>query len=277
MCPRLRIEDKHTYFNYDIRIAGNNRNESIPSPVDIFHTQIPTYPVQGTDEDDRIGRKIQVSSIHHEGFIMLPMSSDGVNGTEPNLWNRPTILDGWNGYMQDLMVRVGPDNYEFPAAKNMFSIPIRHMWVEFYDDEFKTGTTAEKAVYLQSWFKNLTIQIGSLVSDIPSIQTKMLRESTAYTGDFKIIKDTIYWLSPDKQIVHFNEELPYRRSLSFESSGADPSNAHLYSLWIGPTQPKYDYFNYGFGGWLNNTTLNPVQPYIVANVRANIKLNYLDL
>lgn len=275
MGPRIKIEDKHTYSNYSLRIAGNNRFDSIPSPIDVFHSQVPMYPVQGTDDNNRIGKKIQTNSIHHEGYILLPMSSDGTNGTQPNLWNRPTILDGWNGYTQDLVTRLDPSNYEFPTEKNMFSIPIRHLWIEFYDDEFKTGTTAEKAVYLQSWFKNLTIQIGA-TADIPSIQTKMLRESTPYTGDFKILKDTIYWLSPDKPIIHFNEELNYKKTLSFESVGSDPSNSSLYSLWIGPTQPRYDYFNYGFADWMNNTTLNPELPFIAANVRGNIKLKYID-
>lgn len=277
MGPRIRVEEKHTYLNYQSNLAGNNRFQNIVVPTDTFVTHTPYYPVQGTDEDNRIGRKIQVESIHHEGFILLPLQSSEDNG-EPSLWSRSTILDGWNGYQQSLVNKLTPDNYEFPSAKTMFSIPIRHLWVEFYDDEFRVATTAEKGVYLASWFKNLTIQIGPDATDNPSVQTKMLRESTPFTGKFKILKDTMYWLTPDKPVVHFNEQLPYRRGFSFDAQGADPSNAYIYSLWIAPTNPRMDYFNYGFGQWLNNTTLNPeANPYVVATVRANIKLKYVDI
>lgn len=271
--PRIKVEDKHTYVNYNTLVDGNNRYNSIPAPTGIFHTLQPYWPVQGTDENNRIGRKIQTQNIHHEGYIALPLTT-----FEGNVYySRPTILDGWNGYQQDLVEKLTPDNYEFPSQKTLFSIPIRHLWVEFYNDEFKTGTTADKAVYLQNWFKSLTVQIGSNANQIPSIQTKMLRESTSFTGDFKILKDTMYWLTPDKPIVHFNENLAYKRSLSFESSGSDPSNAHIYSLWIGPTQPIFDYFNAGFGAWMNNTDENPAVPFICATVQGNIKLKYIDL
>lgn len=275
--PNIRIEDKHTYQNYSTNLAANSRFQSMPSPTDVFSSHTPYYPVLGTDESNRIGRKIYATNIHHEGFIMLPLQSGEDNGTEPSLWNRLTILDGWNGYQQDLNARLSPDNYEFPSGKTMFSLPIRHLWIEFYDEEFIKGTTAEKAVYLMRWFNALSIQIGPDVNDIPSVQTKMLRESTAFTRQFKILKDTIYWLSPDKPVVHFNEDLPYNKTFSFGAEGADPSNAHIYSLWIAPTNPRMDLFNYGFGQWMNNTTLNSNQPFIVANIRGNIKLKYTDM
>lgn len=275
--PKIKIEEKHTYLNYSFNIGGNNRFTQIPSPTDVFVSHMPYFPVQGVDENERVGRKIQGVSIHHEGFIQLPLSSGENNGSDPGLWNRLTILDGWNGYQQDLVARLNPDNYEFPSAKTMFSVPIRHMWVKFYDDEFTKGTTAEKAVYLMNWFKALPIIIGSDISYVPSVQVKTLRESTPYTGHFKIVKDEMYWLSPEKPIIHFNETIPFSRTLNFDAQGADPTNYNLYSLWIGPTQPQQDYFNYGFGQWMNNTTLNPSQPFIVASVRANMKLKYTDV
>lgn len=271
--PRIKIEDKHTYFNYADRIDGNNRYNAITSVTGVFHTHRPYWPVQGTDENNRIGRKIQTQSIVHEGYLTMPLTTD----EGQTYFTIPTILDGWNGYMQDLVARIQPDNYEFPTAKTMFSIPIRHLWVEFYDDEFERGTTADKAVYLQDWFKNLTVQIGANNQQIPSIQTKMLRESTPFTGDFKILKDKIYWLSPSKPVVHFKETIKYKRSLSFDAQGADPTNSHIYSLWIGPTQPLFDYNNPGFSAWMNNGEENPAPPFVCANIQANMKLKYIDV
>lgn len=274
MCPSIKIEEKHTYLNFSESLYGNNRSRIITTPNEVFRTHEPYWPVQGTDENNRIGRKIQTQSIHHEGYLALPLASN--EGDE--FFARDTILDAWNGYQQDLMQRLTPANYTFPSSLTSFSIPIRHLWIEFYDDEFKRGSNNDKANYLVNWFKALTIQIGIVAQQIPSIQTKMLRESTSYTGDFKILKDTMYWLSPGKPIIHFNEDISYKRTLSFDAEGADPTNSHIYSLWIAPTQPSYDYFNIGFGFWIDNTTENPVaEQYLCATIQGNIKLKYIDI
>lgn len=274
--PRIELEDKHTYLMYGVNMSGNNRFNNIVEPLNTFHSHTPYYPTQGTGEDQRIGKKINTEVIHHEGYISIPLSSDEIR-SDVSLWSRPTILDGWNGYVQDLVARLDPSSYEFPVNKTGFSIPIRHLWIEFKDDAFISGTSADKSVYLSEWFQNLTIQIGSNSNQVPSVQTKTLRESTKFTGDFRIIDDKMYWLTLDKPVVHFNETLTYKRKLSFESEGSDPSNAYLYSLWIAPTQPLFDYFNSGFGSWMNNTTLNPEVPFIVASIQGNIKLKYTDM
>lgn len=273
--PRIEIEKKHTYQHYNHQLVGNQRVESILEPTANFHAFTPYYPVEGTGESNRVGRKIQLQHIHDEGFLRLPIASG--EGTEP-LFTRMTILDAWNGYIQSQVRNLEPDNYEFPVGKCMFSIPVRHMWIEMYDDDFFKGTTADRAVYLADFFKNLWISTGSLNTWIPSNQTTLLRESTPYTGRFRILKDTTYWLSPEKPMVHYNEDFAYKRTANFEAQGSDPTNVRLFSIWIGPMQPVFDYFNSSFGSWMTNTTYNPLnQPYVCANYTGNIKLSYIDV
>lgn len=272
--PRIPIEDKHTYNSYNQYIVGNNRTNTVSEVVHNFVTFSPYYPVEGTDQNNRIGRKIRIERIHHEGFIALPLSS--AESTNAN-WTRDTILDGWNGYQQHLIAGLQPDNYEFPSKNIMFSIPLRHMWIEFYDDDFYSSTTADKAVYLNAFFRNLWIQTSPVADSYPSNQTKMLRESTPYTGRFRIIKDTTYWLSPEKPVVHFNEDINFKRTASFDAAGADPTNVHVYSVWIGPLDPLVDYYNNGFGTWMITQAENPSQPFVVASVRGNMKMIYNDL
>lgn len=273
--PRIEIERKHTYQHYQHNLVGNQRVETVTEPTANFHSFTPYYPVEGTGESNRVGRKIQLQHIHDEGFLRLPIAT--AEGTEAQ-FTRDTIIDAWNGYMQSLVRGLEPDNYEFPVDKCMFSIPVRHMWIEFQDDDFYAGTAADKATYLASFFKNLWISTGSVNTWLPSVQTTMLRESTPYTGRFRVVKDTTYWLSPEKPMVHYNEDFPYKRTANFEAQGSDPTNVHLFSVWIGPIQPVTDYFNSSFGSWMTSTTLNPsAVPYICATYCGNIKLTYIDV
>ena len=63
--PKIQIEDKHTYNSITKAIYGarknsgsfdnNNTNEKT-----IVLTIEPTYPTTGTDESNRIGRKIYI-------------------------------------------------------------------------------------------------------------------------------------------------------------------------------------------------------------------------
>lgn len=71
--PRIQIEDKHTYFTTpqrelltSIYQTGNTVNFS-PSIVN----NTPNYPTSGTEESERIGRKIRTTSLMSEGYIRL--------------------------------------------------------------------------------------------------------------------------------------------------------------------------------------------------------------
>lgn len=270
MCPRLRIEEKHTYNTKDSYLVGNNKVSDITSPLENFTWFTPYYPVAGTDENNRIGRKIQSLSIGVEGYLNLQ--------THEASDSKTYILDYFNGWMQEYINETDPNSYSFNMDWQKISIPIRHMVVEFDDEEFYNGTDSEKALYLKDWYKNLVTQSMEQSSYYPSLQQSTLRESTPYTGRFKILKDTMYWLDfKDKHMIHFNYQLPYKRTITFDADGSDPTNTHLYFLFIGPTQPLLDYSNLGFGTFINSSSNPTTTPAEVARINTNLKLKYIDI
>ena len=276
--PRIKIEEKHTYSHLDVALLGNIRSANIVAPFGTFRWHEPAYPVQGSAEDERIGRKIQTTDILVEGYITLdntPISTVPATGY-------PSLLYYWNGYIQQLLTVLPADNFEWNIDFNNLTMPIRHMVVEFYDDEFYEGTAAEQGVYLSDWYKNLVIQTTSQSTDYPSVQQQVLRESTSYTGRFRILRDTIYWIDlKDKKSIHVNYSLPYKRNVSFDAAGSDPTNSHVYLLFIGPTNALFDYRDVGFGHFVNRTLPmggpNIEIPPIIADLDFTVKLKYIDV
>lgn len=264
--PRIPIEQKHIYNTYETSVAGNIDIENVVNPVSNFRSIEPKYPVQGTDEDDRIGRKIHVNYISEEGILTLN-----------NFTGENSLLDYWNGYLQDRMLELQPSNYEFPVDNLSCVIPIRHLVVGFEDSAMYAGTDAERGVYLASWFKNLVIQTFPDFGILPSILTDTKRESTPYTGRFKIYRDDKYYLDlKDKHEIHFKYHLPLKSHVNFEAEGSDPTNMHIFSIWIGPVNPFTDYFNRSFGSFLRDTP-EIIAPPIVAYVNSTMKLSYIDI
>ena len=62
--------------------------------------------------------------------------------------NYPNLLDYFNGYMQQFITDTPPENFEFNMDWQKLVIPIRHMVVEFDDEDFYEGTQADKGTYL---------------------------------------------------------------------------------------------------------------------------------
>lgn len=266
MGPRIPIEQKHIYNTYEKSIVGNIHRANVVNPTNNFVSVEPVYPVQGTDENNRIGRKIHTQFLSEEGILTLnTFTSDN------------SLLDYWNGYIQDQMLNLSPSNYEFPVDELKVTVPIRHMIVSFEDEEFYNGTDAERGVYLAEWYKQLVIQTFSDSALNPSIHTETKRESTGFTGRFKIYHDQIFYLNfKTNQEIHFKHKLPLKRTVNFESAGSDPSNIHLFSIWIGPINPFVDYANRAFGSFLVDTP-EIITPPVVAYVNSTMKLSYIDI
>lgn len=264
--PRIAIEQKHIYKTYENFIVGNISRDNVVQSVANFRSNEPEYPVQGTDENNRIGRKISTQFLSEEGILSLNLY------TEDN-----SLLDYWNAYLQDQMGAMIPNNYEFPVDNLKVVIPIRHMIVTFEDSEMYNGTDAERGLYLSQWYKNLVIQTFVSPAVNPSVLTDTMRESTPYTGRFNILKDDMYYLDfKSKHEIHFKYKLPIKRTVNFDAQGSDPTNLHLFSIWIGPINPYTDYFNRGFGGFLVDTQQITTPP-IVAYVNSTMKLSYIDV
>ena len=158
--PRIKIEEKHTYSHLDVALLGNIRSANIVAPFGTFRWHEPAYPVQGSAEDERIGRKIQTTDILVEGYITLdntPISTVPATGY-------PSLLYYWNGYIQQLLTVLPADNFEWNIDFNNLTMPIRHMVVEFYDDDFRDShmKPSEFINFIDYNIHNLNVKGGSV-------------------------------------------------------------------------------------------------------------------
>lgn len=266
--PRIPVEEKHTYYSSSISINGNPLNDNIRFVNDVFKYVTPNYPVQGTDENNRVGRKIQTTSLVIEGFLGLR------NG---NVQNSVGMLQ--DAYVNDL-VGVGEfgQNYEYNSLQQPIDISIRHMIVEFDGDFFESRGAAEILVSLSEWFRTLHIQTG--IYGYPSNRQMVLRESTNYTGTYKILHDKVHHLDLLHPQLHYKYTVPYKRSLNFNSTTVQtlPTNKVVIQLFIGPTNVLIDYGNPAFGIFLQTTAsaesnFNPS----IAFIDNTLKLKYIDI
>lgn len=272
MCPRAKIEQKHTYNNTVQLLSGifkanvNISNNNISDKICYFSR--PYYPIQGVEDNQRIGRKITSTSLVIEGFINLFNYS-------PSAQDALSAFEVFNDWVNETSV-TQPLNEE---TVNQFKVGIRQFVVEV-DTEFVLGLTDEqiRRKFL-SWFHELSVyvDIGSQVSN----STLVKRESTSYTGQFKILMDKHYILSQKSPQVHFQHTINYKRDLNFDGTGSSlPTNKVVFLVTIGPSNIDMDYYNYGFGRYMiTNSGDLPAstEDFRVAYCTSNIKLNYLDL
>lgn len=268
--PRIKVENKHRYLAIDTTIDGN-----VLAPTSTAVRQIngwvryfePSYPTQGTDDDDRIGRKIMTTSLVSEGFISLR------TGNAEN-----TLGDVYDGYIQELIAN-GQWGQNYSVDPTMFPVTasIRHMIVEF-DPDVIAGSNANQYDLFRQWFVNLNIQTGTDV--MPSNRALTLRESTPWTGKFKILHDDVYYLSFKKPVIHYQIKQPYKRYLNFDSTTeqTSPTNRRVFEIFIGPSNIYTDYSLYGFGDHLL-TTSNAEAGFVLrlAHLQSTLKLNYIDV
>ena len=276
MCPRIQIEDKHTYNSSNFVVYGarfdnqaSNINNDFNNNRGLVKYMSPTYPSNGTDENNRIGRKIYTSSLCTEGFIKLYNVMDNTNVN--------TIYDVYTYHNSDeytlLAGAVSPQSAPFNTNEQNLDVSIRHMIVAF---DIENKTDLELSQYLYDWFTKIYIQTGTY--NLSSNRTQMLRESTQYTGEFRILFDKVHHLTLKNPIVHYKEVLPYKKTFNFDGTGnLQPTNKKVYELFIGPTNIYIDYGSFSIGQWIenNNGALSP--NIYVAEVSSTLKLKYTDM
>lgn len=269
---RAKIEQKHTYKNYKQILSGifksgvNITNENTSNRIVSYCS--PTYPIQGVEDNQRIGRKITALSLTIEGNIQLfnysPASEQVLSAYEV-----------FNDWVNETSV-TQPLNKE---TVNLFKVGVRQLVVEF-DTEFVQGDKTEDELRREflKWFHELVIYTDDTTQ--VSNSTFVKRESTSYTGQFKILHDKHYILSQKSPDVHFQYSINYHRDLNFDGTGASlPTNKVVYLLTFGPTHFKKDYYNFGFGQYMSDNSSDlPAsnEQFYVAHVTSNMKLNYLD-
>ena len=275
--PRIPVEQKHTYYSYNANVCGTNTDSANTAdrynanrPIILFDA--PNYPATGTDESNRIGRKIRTDSIVSEFFISLYNTLDNENLN--------TIYDYYAYHNSDvdqqIRTQVSPQQVAFNTNEQDLDVSIRHMFVEF-DPEIVQGRTSEELFnYIWNWFFQLHVWTGT--DNMHSNRQQVKRESTQFTGNFNILHDKVIHLSLRKPIYHGNVVIPYVRHLNFDGVGAgNPTNKLVFQIFIGPTQPSIDYGSFALGQFILNNPPVGAPNMFVANLANTIKLNFTDV
>lgn len=215
--PFTKIEVKHLYQNSSHYSAANSylplvwsnaSNLTYTSPNNTYQPTVNvkawTLPVpqQGVNDDQRVGNKITPQSYHCD-IIITPKD---FNDYLPNFFNK-FFLTG--GSIQS------ETNYLLTKSKYY----MRLMVIDFYnDDRFSLPDqfvnnieqSADNDDYnsvmqqLNNWYRTTYVPTGGLTPANVACSQRMLRESTEYTGSFKIISDKLLKFSPKN---HFTKRI----------------------------------------------------------------------
>lgn len=220
---KMGVEDKHTYYNFPDYYIYVDKTPSEPALASMStlnpycandHKTVAfnitnnfTVP-QGTEENQRVGNKIFLKFIDLTYYISLR--------------GEPYIASFSHGQAIDTYYR------------------LRVMVVQF--DE--TKTEAQIAEWFRStytYFRNQAIYQNTV--PVQSVHTAKLRESTPYTGTFRILYDKKTCLKKNKTVKMSTIRIPVKQNVNFENATNHPtpdSMKHIYLIVIGPCCNELD-------------------------------------
>lgn len=254
----VSVEDKHGYYNFPEQGIQINPNDKAGYPGDLNNNgecigsnNISLYDItrqitisQGSSESQRIGNKVYMKFLHFTYAINLVGD---------------TIITHLNyGTNADMFMR------------------FRVMIVKFADDMTITRNEIVnwfRATYI--YFKTKTLQNGSVVP-IQSVHQTKLRESTEYTGKFKILYDKKIKMGKKKTVKISNISIPIKQNLTFDNTTnqcTDGNFNNMFAIIIGPSCNQLDLDCVGADKVYN---WNGVTRYI-ANTKAVLKWEYYDM
>jgi len=250
----MPYELKHIYNNIstsDIKFKG--------TPVGyVFH---PEYPVQGTDQDDRIGNKINLTSMVLDGFLTI-VETHYPFRLETDVTNVITTVGGTLASGSGTISSSTAPQTIFKFPQNWYA-KFRLILIKHKPDYVVTNSVA--------WFKKnfvYLVETGDVYTGTYSNQTKVLRESTADTGKFTIVSDTIHKLSLTSNSKHLKQTHKLNKAqASFVSGSIDTPSNLQYTYMVIPPLSHHDYSHL-----ITDFPNNDVDVELVAN----LKLNFSD-
>lgn len=289
--PKIAIEQKHTYNSSNFTLLGSDTDQF--QPLDNIKIQFLTYPDLGTDENDRIGRKIRSDYITYETYYFM----------NNNYSYAKSIGRVYDDYIKAATLAEQQDDINVPqgyvavdylnSVQRPLDLTVREMFVEFDRDFFpfeslnagtitRTQFDDEVKLRLHDWYEKLVIQTGVL--DYPSNKNQIRRESTEYTGNFNIIKEKMWHFNHLNPTHHEFDTIKYVRNMNFEPKPANaaqqyltaPSDKVLVRCWIGPYNYLVDYGNAGFSIYINSLN-DPDGGINVCTIMSTMKLSYTDV
>lgn len=283
--PRIKVEDKHTYNTSSSLIYNNRMNNAGVIYDNVIEYKTPNYPVTGTDESNRIGRKISTSSIVSEVYYSLIMNYPASNVGNPTTTfaeeftrvksilsnNIATTLGGANaGLLSDFASAEVQRNLRFEPT-------LRHFIVEFEPcclNLINPGQPVRDQLadwYTETFVYTTDLNLGQ------SNQQKLLRESTKWTGKFKILHDSLIKFTLTDPIKHEVTSLKWTRNLNFDGIGSDnATNTTVIEFWIGPINSRLDYGSDGIG-YLFDSSFRQDAQFPLIKIEGTMKLNFVDM
>ena len=221
--PLTKIEVKHFYQNSSYYVGANpylplvwdnSANLTFTSPNGVLQptAQVKAWtlpvPAQGTDENQRVGNKISPQSYHCD-IVLTPNYSDYL----PNVFNK--LFLGGGGIQSETNYLLTKSKYYMRLmvvdffADDRFKIP--DQFVSKIEDSADNDDYNSVMLELRNWYRSIFVPTGRADAVNVSCSQKMLRESTEYTGSFKILGDRLIKLSPKN---HFSKRISLDLNLS---------------------------------------------------------------
>lgn len=252
----IPLEEKHKYYNYTATSNGENSISFYPNTGNginqiavkpdkfrIIHDSNVFTLAKGTGDQDRVGSKVALKCIDITFYVRL--SIDTFINYIPH------------GELADL------------------SLNMRLLTVHFDDTMSPT--------LLADWFNKTYIYYYNFATLTPNEQSQschqdMLRESSEYTGKFKILHDLKFKLDKNHTIIQGHYQLKPNMNLTFDDSDNSVVNddfINTYTFLIAPIDYRLDTdattYNY----------LSTSQNFNVSRVFAyygyNVKYTFYDL
>lgn len=212
----ISVEDKHKYINFNtqpIRVNKPDGNKIDDNGFCIGVSNLTLFELtdnititQGTAEDQRVGNKIFMKFLHWTYNIYFEGNS--------------LITNFPHGTITDFYARFRVMVVKFETAMSEQDI------VDWF-----------KATYI--YFKTAGNNDNTIIQSVH--QTKM-RESTVFTGKFKILYDKKFKMGRKKSVKMSNVPIKINQNLNFDSTNhvTDETFKYIYGLIIGPCNNRLD-------------------------------------
>lgn len=245
----MPYELKHTYTNIE-----SSAIHFKTTPVGLVFNSV--YPTSGTDQDERVGNKINLTSFVLDGFLNI------VETSYPFRLQTDTtdVIKSCGGTIGTGSGVISSTTDTLPTFKfpQPWYAKFRFILIKHKPDYVVTDAVA--------WFKKNFVYMAT--TPTYSNQCKVLRESTEDTGKFSIISDTMHKLSltsNNKHIV-FTHKL-FNQTMTFkDSTTITPSNLQ-YTFMIIPPLSHYD---------RSHSITDFPDDNVDVEFTCNLKLNYKD-
>lgn len=219
---RVSVEDKHGYHNWDSQVITLNATDRAgysgtfdnngycigTNNVSLYDLSRQIVITQGTADNQRVGNKVYMKFLHFTYTIRL--AGD-------------TLLTYLNhGTNADMFMRFRVMVVKFDNGLIMTRPEIVNWFRETY-----------------IYFRQQTLSAGAGALNVPyqSIHQTKLRESTEWTGKFKILYDKKIKMGKKKTVKISNISIPIKQNLSFDNNNnqvTDDNFQNIFAFIIGP-------------------------------------------